>query len=646
MNQFVETNYQVISAVGVQGNYRMYVAEHRQERTRWAIKELPKTPGDTDSLDRATEIKDMADPLLPKIREIYDDENVLTTVEEYIPGVSLGAYVKESGAMEEEDVLGWMSELAGFFFRLHNREKRTILGDLDPGDLRLMPDNSVRIEDYSSMCGLGVLDNAPYYGFRAPEMRLGGTVGPWTDLYSLGAVAYYALTGKDPDDPPFRYYPLRHYNASASAGMEYILNKCLQQNPKARYQNAEELLYDLQHIDRFNRVLGRYKGKLFLRGALVAVLILAGGALAVYGNLTMRQEKKDSYTAYLESASVSAEEGDYDAAFRYLGEAEKIMDGDVRAYEQWADYLYRSGRYAECADYCTKQLSEFPESKSLVLNLAMSDYRMDEYRVAAEYFRLAGEDEMTQEQMFAYLNCLRELDRAEELSSIFYNRASVLDEGHRFYIQGLLDLSHGDLASAETSFNGAMAQSAGDRELHLKSVEQLADVYWQMFEENRDTIALTRAYQLLEASLQETELANRAGLKLRYLAVALEYPDSETNADELAESARALIDGGEKSVEAYCVLIHAYRVAGDRNAEFNAALEATEAFPDSWKTHARLAIAEVNKNPEEPEKLDVASIYSEYLLAQSLIGDEEPDASMLKLDEIISHYRELGLIKD
>ncbi|MGN0559520.1 MAG: serine/threonine protein kinase, partial [Candidatus Fimenecus sp.] len=54
-------------------------------------------------------------------------------------------------------------------------------------------------------------------------------------------------TGIDPRGENFVVRPLCQVNPTLPKGIEYIIDKCIQLNPKDRYQNCAELLNDLTH---------------------------------------------------------------------------------------------------------------------------------------------------------------------------------------------------------------------------------------------------------------------------------------------------------------------------------------------------------------------------------------------------------------
>ena len=82
-------------------------------------------------------------------------------------------------------------------------------------------------------------------GFAAPEQFGLPQSDGRTDIYSLGMTMYYLATGKSPLEPPYEYVPAGKLNPNVSKKLELILEKSIKRNPEDRYQNAEELLKDL-----------------------------------------------------------------------------------------------------------------------------------------------------------------------------------------------------------------------------------------------------------------------------------------------------------------------------------------------------------------------------------------------------------------
>ena len=80
-------------------------------------------------------------------------------------------------------------------------------------------------------------------GYAAPEQYGGmGQTDARTDIYGLGMTMYHLLTGRDPEVLAEDPKPIRQYGPALSAGLEKIVSKCVEQDPKKRFQNCDGLL--------------------------------------------------------------------------------------------------------------------------------------------------------------------------------------------------------------------------------------------------------------------------------------------------------------------------------------------------------------------------------------------------------------------
>ena len=122
------------------------------------------------------------------------------------------------------------------------------------------------------------------------------------DIYSLGAILFYLLTGRPPFVGPNVLHVihqaaatpaprLRSLAPSLDRDLETIVARCLESDPNARYQSAGALADDLEHWLRHEPIRARRTG-IFTRGGkwvrrnptstvLVASLIALGAAVGV-----------------------------------------------------------------------------------------------------------------------------------------------------------------------------------------------------------------------------------------------------------------------------------------------------------------------------------------------------------------------------
>ncbi len=200
----------------------------------------------------------------------FDSESGLDfLVMELVPGDSLNELLA-SGPLPESAALALAAQIVDGLVAAH--AQGVIHRDLKPGNLRVTPDNRLKILDF----GLAkFLESAiPTAGeefvtlsettcgtlpYAAPEQVRGLEMDERTDIYGFGVVLYEMLTGRRPftSMPSWRLTddilylaaaPPRTLKPGLSAGVERIVLKCLEKQPEHRYQSAQELAEALKRM--------------------------------------------------------------------------------------------------------------------------------------------------------------------------------------------------------------------------------------------------------------------------------------------------------------------------------------------------------------------------------------------------------------
>lgn len=150
----------------------------------------------------------------------------------------------------------------------HAHSKAVIHRDLKPANVLLNRDGTPRVTDFglarrlddnSGLTATGDVLGTP--GYMPPEQARGETeqVGKLADVYSLGAILYFLLTGRAPFQAANALETLRQVQESEPVSprqlnpeiprdVETICLKCLQKAPFRRYQSVEELIQECQRF--------------------------------------------------------------------------------------------------------------------------------------------------------------------------------------------------------------------------------------------------------------------------------------------------------------------------------------------------------------------------------------------------------------
>lgn len=184
---------------------------------------------------------------------------------ELIEGGSLDAHIKNEGRISESRALEFGIQVAS------GLEAAAAIGmihrDIKPGNILLSNNHHVKIVDFgiakrvrdAALVDADGIWASPYY--LAPE-KLRGEEDIRSDMYSLGATLFHALTGRplfEGDDGTIvALKHLKSNHASVQAFAPYVsattascLNRMLQKTPEARFQSYDELIRHLQFaLDR------------------------------------------------------------------------------------------------------------------------------------------------------------------------------------------------------------------------------------------------------------------------------------------------------------------------------------------------------------------------------------------------------------
>jgi eukaryotic-like serine/threonine-protein kinase len=257
-------DYELLSLLGTGGFGRVYRVRDLHLEREVALKVLqPLLTRDPEVVERFRREAQLAAGLRhPNIVNIYDiggRSGLLWYTMELIDGPSLAQLVERDGPLSLERVLRLLREALSALAHAH--ASGLVHRDIKPENMLIDPSGSLQITDFGLALALrgkfgGATSQSGTPQFASPEQLLGERVDQRSDLYSLAAVAYYALLG----NPPFpgltveqvlakqttnQFPTSRGKRDDVSESLELVLDRALSADVAERYPSAAEFLQAL-----------------------------------------------------------------------------------------------------------------------------------------------------------------------------------------------------------------------------------------------------------------------------------------------------------------------------------------------------------------------------------------------------------------
>jgi serine/threonine-protein kinase len=260
--------YKLRQHIGSGGMGEVYVAEHAALRRPTAVKLIRPdrvTKAYVTRFEREAQL--MARLTHPNTVTVYDygrtSGGVFYIAMEYLQGIDLERLVERWGPQHPGRVVRIMAQTCGSLGEAH--ASGLVHRDLKPANLMLLPKHGQRelikvldfglaktmLEDGLELSAAGSLVGTPQY--IAPECLRGEKLDGRTDLYMLGAIAYFLLTGQTPferktlaetcaahlNDPVIP--PSQVRGEPIPAALEALVLSCLAKQRDERPASAEAL---------------------------------------------------------------------------------------------------------------------------------------------------------------------------------------------------------------------------------------------------------------------------------------------------------------------------------------------------------------------------------------------------------------------
>lgn len=410
-------NYELIEEIARGGMGIVYKARQRSLKRIVALKVLlPGSLGDPGRVQRflteAEAVAALKHPHIVGIHEIGEEDGQHFFSMEYVGGGDL-ARRRRSGAIGALAAARYVRKVAE---AIHHAHQRGVLHrDLKPSNVLVDEHDEPKVSDF----GIAKLlhehrdltrtsDTLGTPSFMAPEQVRAerGAVSVATDVYALGGLLYFLLTGRPPfeGDNPQQILWSVYYDEPVAPGkagggpvpvdLETICLKCLQKEPERRYDSALAVAEDLERFLEHRPIAARPASRLeclrlwvrrnpLLSGlSLSLVLVVAGGMLAQYAALANARRARGNAERLIEFMNEELA-----VRLRPLGRLDLLGEVNQKVEEYFQaepkaasdpDLLGRVARFYQNSASLHRELGNLPKADQLARSaLAMFDRLAD-----------------------------------------------------------------------------------------------------------------------------------------------------------------------------------------------------------------------------------------------------------------------------
>lgn len=672
--------YRIIKPIGSGGIGTIYLAYHENLQKYVVVKKVKDNCIDLMNLRSEVDIlKSLHHMYLPQVYDFVQVEAGVFTVMDYIAGHDLKYYIDQGYSLSEEQLIIWLNQMLDVLDYLHGRG--IIHCDIKPANIMITEEGNICLIDFN--ISLDGENNKELIGlssqFASPEQlkkavyKMSGGVGEdakidgRSDLYSLGAVMYYIMTGIMPNARRDDFIPISYIGKdvnSYSDGLTNIVDKAMQENPAKRFKNAAEMKKAVNHAAMWSNTYRRLTriGMGLDIAAFVLGLILICTMITGY-----RQMKTDAffsaYDDYMDDVKMlydmetAADEDGGDAVYEGSDSQTELYEADTPARQILSDGI----KLLNDREY-KKQFNDYSDAKANVLfGIAQAAMYMEDYTQAMDYLweavRYNQENGAIYRDLAIACAYCGEEDAAEEaMAQALRCGAGDSDirliEAEIAYIGGDYEKAYEDaVAAARKVYWGSEWVTSGESDVSQEVKQRSAVIA---------SASADRCGKLLEYIDFAIETADTANgyERIFWLRKAGEMCAKAVNTGKTDTSYKEkgvlcyeeVKDSGHAGMTDLFNLAFLYENTGSILKGRDLLLEMYETYPNSYEVPLRLAyISYEMERKKTPKNRDFSQVVHYYERANKLCESQNIDWSgdtmMIQMHDIVQEMKAQGIVK-
>ncbi|BAL00618.1 hypothetical protein OBV_34190 [Oscillibacter valericigenes Sjm18-20] len=627
--------------------------------------------GYMDDTREARILKNLRHQYLPRIYDvIYAPDGFAYTVMDYILGCNLEEYVRHYGALPQKQTVKWLRQLCQVTAYLHSQKPPVIHCDLKPQNIMITPEGDICVIDFNTSllyenqemqalgatCGYAApeqyhLSGAALQRLPQPEREKWnrwnkaashcGKVTERTDLYAIGAIAYFMMTGYTPGHCLEEIIPLNRYRIQMGDSLRAVIEKAMQKEPQHRFSSAKTMLTALENLKKTDRRYRTWRIHCQLTSIALSALMLLSVFSIWMGREFQGRDQQTQYQTLITEADSLIESQQYEKSLVILSQAISLNDVGIEAYSRTAKILYRLGRYSDCIamlseltfveddSALSQEKFEFTQAE---LNYVLGScyYQIKDYGNAVRCLELAvwfaPEEPLYCRDLAIAQAQNSDMEGARETYAALKKQNHV-NPNDVLLVQGELDYASGDYAAALKSL--LQLTGAADEDLSARSYLLAAQCYQRLGNDD-----LPKEIALLEEACAVLPVSSLDQVRQQLADAYLRYGTQSGDATCYTKALEQLDGLADQQVVTLTVLLDRELALQHLN-RYPEALKATqtvvEQYPNDYRGYVRLALLYLSK-----PLYDADAAQSAYAQASTLYaGSGEQSSEFVYLESLM-----------